>query len=127
MTRAPYDIANPPTAGDWLAMDEPGCIAAVEDAHRRTRSPVGQNPAAHALLHVVVENRLAEGHGAVVEAYERLRAGGLSRHTAVHALASVATRHMVAVLEQSTDFDQSTADRDYAALDPAAWKPKPKP
>ena len=32
------------------------------------------------------------GHAAVVEAHDRLRAAGLPGHTAVHALASVATR-----------------------------------
>jgi len=121
-----YDVANPPPAEAWLALDEGERIAAVEEAHRRTRSPVGQNATAHAAMHVVVENRLAERHVAVVEAYDRLRAAGLPRHTVVHALASVATRHVMSVLERNAPLDQATADLDYAALDPAAFMPKPK-
>jgi hypothetical protein len=126
MTGSAYDVANPPTAEEWLAMDEGHRIAAVEDAHRRTRASVGQNAAAHASMHVVIENRLAMGHRAVIDAYERFCAAGVDRHNTIHALASVASDHMLAVLEQRADFDQTTADAAYAALDPERWKPKPK-
>lgn len=119
-----YDVARPPPAEDWLAMDEGDRIDLVEEAHRRTRSPVGGSAHAHAAIHVAVENRLAAGDAAVVAAYDRLRAAGLERHTAVHALASVMTQHLMAVLESRPGFDQATADADYAAIDPAAWKPK---
>lgn len=120
--RAEYDVARPPSATEWLAMDEGARVDAVEKAHHRTRSPVGGSATAHASIHVAVENRLAAGDAAVVRAYDRLRAAGLERHTVIHALASVVTRHMMAVLEQRTDFDQSTADGDFDALDPAAFK-----
>jgi hypothetical protein len=119
-----YDVASPPAAEEWLAMDEGARIAAVEDAHRRTRSAAGQNPTAHATIHVAVENRLAMGDAVVVAAYDRFRAAGIERHTTVHALASVVTRHMLATLEQGQAFDQEAADRDFAALDPAAWTKK---
>jgi hypothetical protein len=124
MTIPDYDIANPPSPEEWLAMDEEARIDAVRDAHQRTRSPVGQNPTAHATIHVMVENQLAEGLAAIVRAYDRFRAAGLDRHTTVHALASVVTRHMMAVLEQQSPFDQAAADRDFDALDPAAFKRK---
>lgn len=107
-------------------MDEAERIHHVEDAHRRSRSPVGGSAEAHAAIHVAVENRLAAGDAAVVGAYDRLRTAGLERHTAVHALASVMTHHMMAVLQRRAAFDQATAEGDYAAIDPAAWKPKPK-
>lgn len=121
MNSEPYDIANPPKPEEWLATDEGERIAVVEEAHARTRSPVGSNANAHASIHVVVENRLAAGHAMVVAAYERFRAAGIDRHTTVHALASVVTRHMMSVLEQRPGFSQEEADRDYAALDPAAF------
>ena len=124
MTTHAYDVASPPSPEDWLAMDEAARIDAVREAHERTRSPVGSNATAHASIHVIVENRLAEGHSAVVDAYDRCRAAGLDRHTAVHALASVVTRHMIAMVEQQASFDQAAADRDFAALDPAAFKRK---
>jgi hypothetical protein len=127
MTTDPYDVANPPSAADWLAMDEGERTRLVEESHRRTRSPVGQNAAAHATIHVAVENRLAEGHAVVVAAYERFRAAGIDRHVTVHALASVVARHMMAILEDGEAFEQGSADRDFEALDPAKFKPKPKP
>jgi hypothetical protein len=124
MTTRDYDVANPPSPEDWLAMDEAARVEAVREAHHRTRSPVGQNATAHATIHVIVESRLAEGHTAVVSTYDRFRAAGIDRHTTIHALASVVTRHMMAVLEQKAGFDQDAADRDFDDLDPAAFKRK---
>ena len=124
MSNEPYDLANPPAPEVWLAMDENDRIAAVEEAHARTRAAVGSNANAHASIHVVVENRLAAGHAMVVAAYERFRAAGIDRHTTVHALASVVTRHMMSVLEQRPGFSQEEADRDFEALDPAAFTRK---
>ncbi len=119
-----YDVEHPPPPEVWLAMDEGERVSVIEEAHVRTGAAVGGNANAHASIHVVVENRLAAGHAAVVAAYDRFRAAGIDRHTAVHALASVVTRHMMAVLEQRAGFSQDEADRDYAALDPAAFKRK---
>lgn len=124
MSNPPYDVEDPPAPEEWLAMDESDRLLAVEDAHARTRAAVGSNASAHASIHVVVENRLAAGHAMVVAAYERFRAAGVDRHTTVHALASVVTRHMMAVLEQRPGFSQEEADRDFEALDPAAFKRK---
>jgi hypothetical protein len=119
-----YDFGEAPRPDEWLAMDEEKRIAVVREAHERSRSPVGQNPDAHALIHVMVENQLAEGQPSIVAAYDRCRAEGLDRHATVHALASVVTRHMLAMLEQQTPFDQASANRDFAALDPKNFKPK---
>ena len=104
-------------------MDESERISAVQEAHRRTRSPVGQNAQAHAVIHVVVENRLAAGHAVVVDAYERCRAAGVGRHAAIHALGTVVTMHMLAAMQDPT-FDPEVVDRDFETLDPAAFKPK---
>jgi hypothetical protein len=124
MSHAPYDIANPPPADEWLAMDEAERVAVVEEAHVRTRAAVGSSANAHASIHVAVENRLAAGHARVVAAYERFRAAGIDRHRTVHALASVVTTHMLAVLEHREGFTQDEADRDYDALDPASFQRK---
>jgi len=122
MSPRSYDVANPPSAEDWLAMDEAERIAAVQEHHRRTRSPTGENPMVHATIHVVVENQLAEGLPGIVRAYDRFRAAGVDRHTTIHALASVVTRHMMAILETATTWDQAAADRDFDALHPAAFQ-----
>lgn len=117
-----YDVSTPPPAEEWLAMTELERVRLVEEAHRRTRSPTGQNANAHATIHVFVENQLAEGVPAAVAAYDRFRAAGIDRHVTVHALASVVARHMMTVLEQSAPFDDAAAARDYAALDPASFE-----
>ncbi len=124
---AEYDVTAPPSAEEWLAMDEAERIHAVEEAHRRTRSPAGQNPTVHATIHVIVENQLAEGYHPAVAAYARFRAAGIDRHVTVHALASVVTQQMMAVAEQQETYDEAAAKRDFDALDPAAFKPKKKP
>lgn len=125
MTAKDYDVAHPPSPAEWLAMDEGERILAVEEAHRRTGSPTGGSPTAHATIHVMVENQLAEGQPGSVAAYDRFRAAGIGRHTTVHALASVVTRHMMSMLQNGGTFDHAAAERDFAALDPAAFQ-KPK-
>jgi hypothetical protein len=124
MTIDAYDVSRAPDAAEWLQLDEAARIALVAEAHRRTRGSVGGNEEAHASIHVVVEDRLAMGHAAVVTAYERCRAAGVDRHNAIHALASVVTNHMVAVLESQAGFDQATADQDFESIDPEKWKRK---
>lgn len=126
MTIGVYDVSRGPNAAEWLVLEESARIALVAEAHRRSRASVGGNEEAHASIHVVVEDRLAMGHTAVVAAYDRCRAAGVDRHNAIHALASVVTNHMVAVLESHAGFDQATADRDFEAIDPERWKPKKK-
>ncbi len=124
MTIEAYDVSRAPAPAEWLQLEEAARIALVAEAHRRTRASVGGNEEAHASIHVVVEDRLAMGHPAVVAAYDRCLAAGVDRHNAIHALASVVTNHMVAVLESQAGFDQATADQDFAAIDPEKWKRK---
>ncbi len=119
-----YEVAQPLSAAEWLALSEDERIALVRETHERSKSPVGQSPEAHAAIHVVVENRLATADEPVVRAYDRLRAAGLDRHVAVHALASVVAQHMMGMLDPGATFDQTVADRDFEALDPNAFKRK---
>ena len=121
-----FDISRSPDPAAWLALDEGERIEQVIEAHRRTRSAMGGSESAHAAIHVAVETRLASDDAAVIAAYERFRAAGVDRHNTVHALASVVTDHMMAVLESREGFDQATAHRGFEALDPAAWKPPKK-
>jgi hypothetical protein len=50
---------------------------------------------AHALLHVVIENQIAQGDEMPVEAVlHRLTDDNLDRHDAVHAIASILANHI---------------------------------
>lgn len=121
---ASYDVENPPAAAEWLALEEEERIARIEEGHRARSSATGGNPTAHATIHALVETRLALGDVHAVQAYDRLRATGLTRHTTVHALASVVTRHMLASLERNEPPDDAEVARDFDALDAAAFAPK---
>jgi hypothetical protein len=123
---AEYDVAKPPPPEEWLALEEGERITLVLEAHERTKSQMGQSPQAHAAMHVVVENRLAAGEPAVVRAHDRCIAAGLTRHIAVHALASVVSRQMLAMLEEGKTISQEQSDQEFDALDPGAWK-RPEP
>lgn len=93
MSTTAYDPSAPPEAAEWLALDEQERIRLALNFHVAQRTKAGSLKA-HAALHVVVENQVATGFGPTVRAIERLQQQGLSRHEAVHAVASVLTEHM---------------------------------
>src|SRR5262245_9869194 len=88
-----YDPAEAPDPAEWLALDESERMELVRKYHRRNRIKL-PNLDAHALAHTVIENQLAEGLPAAKNALARLRAQGLDRHEAVHALGSVLMAHV---------------------------------
>ena len=93
---------NPEIAPDpdtWLALDEGQRLDLVAAYHRRTRAKL-PNVHLHAAVHVIVENQLAEGLDAARDALARLRAEGLDRHDAIHAISSVLVRHMGNLLRE---------------------------
>jgi hypothetical protein len=96
----PYDPDVEPVAADWLALDESDRLALVEDYHRRHRIRLPQSRL-HAALHVVVENQVAMGEAIVAETFDRLQGDGLTRHEALHAIATVVAEHMAAVLREA--------------------------
>ena len=109
----------------WLELDEGERIELVEKYHRgaRDRCP---NPMLHAVIHVVVENQLAEGVPAVVEAMERLTKEGLKRHDALHAIASVLSEHMFEIMQAPSKPRVSTGqarfEKDLAKLSARSWR-----
>jgi hypothetical protein len=84
-----YDPEVAPAPDDWLARDEGERIYVVEQFHRDAGVQV-PDLLAHATFHVIVENQLALSDQVVVhDTLQRLIREGLSRHDAVHAIASV--------------------------------------
>jgi hypothetical protein len=89
-----YDPLVAPDPDEWLALDEQERIEAVTDFHRRARIRV-PNAKVHAVIHVVVENQIAEGDGLPVRrTLERLMGEDLDRHEAIHAIGMVLIGHM---------------------------------
>lgn len=88
-----YDPATAPDAATWLALDEAKRLDLVSAYHRRTRAKL-PNAQVHAALHAIVENQLAQGFALAKDALDRLRAEGLDRHEAIHAIGSVLMGHV---------------------------------
>lgn len=88
-----YDPDNVPDPKTWLELDEGERILLVTDYHEQAGEEL-PNAQLHAVIHVIVENQLAEAYLPAVEALARLRRDGLSRHDAVHAIGSVLTEHI---------------------------------
>lgn len=93
-----YDPEEAPPPAEWLGMEEGERTALVEAYHRRQRIQLPQ-PRLHAAIHVVVENQVALGETAVIDALARLQAQGLTRHDAVHALGQVVAEHIQSLLK----------------------------
>ena len=103
-----YDPDHAPNPDQWLALDEQIRIQLAEEHHRVARIKL-PNLKAHAIFHAIVENQLAENLEPVVRAMNRLTADGLSRHEAIHAVASVVAEHIHDLFNAKTDKNNSTA------------------
>lgn len=117
-----YDADHAPSPA-FVAAPEPERLAAVEAHHARlaahSRMP---KPRLHAALHVVVEAQLASGQPPEAgRAVERLVAGGLARHEALHAVALIVSNVAAAALEGRA-FDGAAYARELDALTVERWR-----
>ncbi len=117
-----YDPDVDPDPAAWLALDEEERLHLAERAHRNVspEHPAIERVEAHASIHTVVENQLAMNKPAMVRAkLAELRAEGLTRHEAIHAIGSVLAEHMWKLTRQ-----QATAgdyERALQKLSKASW------
>lgn len=109
-----YDPSIAPEPQAWLALDEHERFFLIEVFHRKQRSRP-PNLRAHAVFHAIVENQLAEGVESVVRAMRRLTAGGLTRHDALHAIASVLAEEMQGLLADGVDVPPEVVQSRYDA------------
>lgn len=79
---------------EWRALDDQERMRVVTSYHVQNRIGMTDQKS-HAHMHVNVENMLTHGRGPKTRALARLRADGLSRHEAIHALAAVWLAHPV--------------------------------
>ena len=95
-----YDPDVAPLAQEWLALDEFARIEMIARAHRRARAEL-PNPQLHAVIHVIVENQIAEGVPVPTDTLQRLMTEGLTRHDAIHAMGSVLVVHLQRMLTRA--------------------------
>jgi hypothetical protein len=87
-----YDPEVAPDPTTWLAPDEQERLHLAKAYHRAARIKL-PNVDIHATFHAIVENQIADRLDPVVRAMSRLMKQGLSRHDAIHAIASVIAEH----------------------------------
>lgn len=111
-----YDPLKAPDSESWLGMDEGERIILVLDYHRQSGDEL-PNEQVHASLHVAVENQVAMGQEIPVQAtVARLMHEGLDRHEAIHAVATVMTEHLQAIMA-SDDIGADPNERYYEKLE----------
>ena len=122
-----YDPESQPNAKAWLALDEQERISLAERYHLRAKTEL-PSVKTHAAFHAIIENQIALGLGAVVRAIPRLIKQGLSRHDAIHAIASVLADHLYeqanAKTEDSTEVIQARYDAEVERLNAKEWRAK---
>ena len=120
-----YDADHEPDPNAWLGLDEDRKIDLVVKYHRRHR-PRTPRVRLHATFHTIVENQVASNEWVVVETLKRLRNEGLSRHDAVHAIASVLAAQVYEVLKHQQPETGKYPNEAYAAelrqLTAARWR-----
>ncbi len=88
-----YDPLDEPAPQQWLATDEQQRIDLVFAYHRRAGISL-PNETVHAVIHVIVENQIADDELPVRRTAQRLMSEGLDRHDAIHAIGSVLAGHI---------------------------------
>ena len=109
-----YDPEIQPDTEPWLEIDEQERISLAETFHRRAGIDL-PNVMAHAVFHAIVENQIALKVGAVVRAIPRLMRQGLSRHDAIHAIASVLAEYLHEQANIASEDSSEVANARYEA------------
>jgi hypothetical protein len=97
-----YDPMVAPIPEHWLALAEQQRIDLVLAYHRRVgqRAP---SEKAHAIIHAIVENQIADDTLPVRRIAQRLKSEGLDRHEAIHAIGSVLAGHINDLMRAAAD------------------------
>ena len=111
-----YNPEHAPNPKEWLALDEDERIRLCEQFHRRIKQKM-PNVKVHAIFHSVAENQIAENLEPVVRAMARLKTDGLSRHDAIHAVASVAAKHFYEVMSGAAEYDSEMSAQERYNMD----------
>ena len=118
-----YDPVTAPDPHQWLALAETRRLDLVAAYHRRARAKL-PNAQLHAAIHAIVENQLAEGFDLARDALDRLRAEGLDRHEAIHAIGSVLIAHLGNLLREGAEAPDHNAPYCHAlrTLTASGWR-----
>ena len=124
-TTETYDPETAPDATEWLDLEEDERIHRISAYHRQARIKL-PNLNIHAAMHAVVENQIAEELQTVRETVVRLKAEGLSRHDAIHAVASALVGRLQDLLREGApaQFEVEAYFQDLRLLTAEGWLKK---
>ena len=88
-----YDANKNLDIKNWFSEDENERIESVIQFHKKLKIKL-PNIRLHSVIHVIVENQLAEGITEVKDKLDELISNGLNRHDSIHAIGSVLSEHM---------------------------------
>lgn len=119
-----YKPSKAPDPDLWLSLDADERINMVQAYHKDIGDDVSEDQKAmHSLLHIVVENQIAEGEVAVAETVNRLVRQGLSRHESIHAVAAIVCEDIYDIFQnEDTYFDIKKYRRKLQKLTAKRWK-----
>jgi hypothetical protein len=118
-----YHALQAPNPEQWLAADEQLRIEHVREHHLTLRKhPKAAKENLHMVMHVIVENQLAQDTPETKAALERLCAEGLNRHEAIHAVGSVLSEAIWAILKTEEAFDSIKIAQELGRLRAVGWK-----
>ena len=100
-----YDPLEAPDSDEWLDLDESERITLVEEYHRNAGIHI-EGMRTHAVVHVIIENQLAEDIPQVLVTLRRLMKKGLDRHEAIHAIGTVVAKHIHAAMTGNATADE---------------------
>ena len=118
-----YDARKTPDSDEWLSVDEEERMALIVTHHKRIGDQL-QNINAHAVMHAIVENQIALNEEAPTKTLRRLRAEGLDRHDAIHAVGSVLANQIFDMLSQQPpgDYDGDRYSQELSKLTAKKWR-----
>ena len=117
-----YDPLKGPDPKRWIWLNEEVRLSEVLAHHKRAKIKL-PNAQLHAIMHVVVENQVAENFEPAVRALARLMGKGLDRHEAVHAIAWVFSQQVHDVIDERVpEFDRGAYAGCLEALTAEKWK-----
>ena len=120
----PYNASEAPRPEEWLELDESLRLTLVERHHRHVDEPhpVPDNSRMHALIHVAIENQIADNNPPeAAAAIDRLRNEGLTRHEALHAAGSVVAGAIWGIMQGKKEVDNKSMARQLAELTSEKW------
>ncbi len=109
-----YDPTIVPDPKTWLALSEHRRIDLVVAYHKKQKHKL-PSIKVHAVIHVVIENQIAENLAAVVDAMSRLSLQGLDRHASIHAIGSVLGEHIHEILQSGNTDSAEVSNTRYVA------------